>query len=84
MWRLAPLFLDHELLTGCAMYRLVGVISVISAVALLLGFTDAATVVALAMVACFSLGVIAFIATAAVMLGEALAGRNLYRFPPPG
>jgi len=66
------------------MFRLVVVISVMSAVALLLGFTDAATAVAQAMAVCFSLGVIAFIATAAVMVGEALAGRNLYRFPPPG
>lgn len=66
------------------MFRLVGVISVMSAIALLLGFTEAATAVARAMVACFSLGVIAFIATASVMVGEALAGRNLYRFPPPG
>ena len=66
------------------MFRLVGVIAVMSAIALLLGFTEAATAVAQAMVACFSLGVIAFIATASVMVGEALAGRNLYRFPPPG
>jgi hypothetical protein len=66
------------------MFRLVGVISVLSAVTLLLGFTDAATAVARVMVAFFFLGVVAFAATAAVMVGEALAGRNLYRFPPPG
>ncbi|HEX6840943.1 MAG TPA: hypothetical protein VF113_05425 [Stellaceae bacterium] len=55
-----------------------------SAVALVLGFADAAMAVAQAMVAVFALGVIAFITTAAVMIGEALAGRNLYLFPPPG
>jgi len=66
------------------MFRLAGIISVTSAVALLLGFADAAMVVAQAMVAVFGLGVVAFIATAAVMIGEALAGRNLYLFPPPG
>jgi hypothetical protein len=66
------------------MFRLAGIISVMSAIALLLGFADAAVAVARAMVAVFSLGVIAFAATAALMIGEALAGRNLYRFPPPG
>jgi hypothetical protein len=55
-----------------------------SAVALLLGFADAAMAVAQAMVVVFSLGVVAFIAATAVMIGEALAGRNLYLFPPPG
>ena len=66
------------------MYRLAGIISVLSAITLVLGFADVATAVAQAMVAVFSLGVVAFIATATVMIGEALAGRNLYRFPPPG
>jgi hypothetical protein len=66
------------------MFRLAGIISVMSAVALLLGFADAAMAVAQAMVAVFTLGVIAFIATAAVMIREALTGRNLYLFPPPG
>jgi len=84
MWRLAPPFLNHASLTGCAMFRLVGVVSAMSAVALLLGFTGAATAAAQAMVAFFSLAVIAFIASAAVMVGEALAGRNVHRFPPPG
>ena len=71
-------------MTGCMMFRLAGIIAVMSAVALLLGFADAALAVAQAMVAVFSLGVVAFIATAAVMIREALAGRNLYLFPPPG
>ena len=66
------------------MFRLAGIISVMSAVALVLGFADAAMAVAQVMVAVFSLGIVAFAATAAVMIGEALAGRNLYRFPPPG
>jgi hypothetical protein len=61
------------------MFRLVGVISVISAVALLLGFAEAATAVAQAMAALFSMGVIAFIATASVMVWEALVGRKLER-----
>ena len=66
------------------MYRLAGIISVLSAITLVLGFADVATAVAQAMVAVFSLGVVVFIATATVMIGEALGGRNLYRFPPPG
>ena len=66
------------------MLQLAMVISVMSAVALLLGFTDFAAAAAMVSVVVFCLAAITFVATVLVVVGCTLAGRAAYWFPPPG
>lgn len=66
------------------MLQLAVVISVTSAVALLLGFTEFAAAAAMVSVVMFCLVAITFVATMLAVVGCTLAGRAAYWFPPPG
>jgi hypothetical protein len=64
------------------MLELAAVLSVTSAIALLLGFMKLAVVTATVSVVLLSLVGIAFVVTLAVVIGYSLAGRSSLRIPP--
>ena len=66
------------------MLQLAAVMSVTSAIALLLGFMELAMATAMGSVLLLCLAAISFITTMLLVIGYTLAGRACYWLPPPG
>ncbi len=72
---------DMQLLGGATpLLPVAVVIALISAVALLLGFTDFAVAAAMGSLALFCLVIVSSVATMLMVVGSALAGRARYCF----